>query len=47
MAHCEEAFGSEDELFEHKQQCAFRPMQCPNDGCQEVFSANTSVGPDG
>jgi hypothetical protein len=34
LAHCDEAFETEDELFEHKQQCHFRPMQCPNDGCQ-------------
>lgn len=42
LAHCDEAFGTEDELFEHKQRCHFRPVQCPNEGCQEVFGANTA-----
>jgi hypothetical protein len=46
VAHCEEAFATEDELFEHKKKCAFRPTQCPNEGCMEVHGANVAAAHD-
>ena len=42
LAHCEEAFETPEELLRHKTRCAFRPTQCPNDECVEVFSANVA-----
>ena len=46
LAHCEEAFETADALYEHKLACAFRPVQCPNEGCAEVFGANAAGGHD-
>ena len=40
LAHCEETFETPEELLRHKARCSFRPTQCPNDECVEVFSAN-------
>ena len=42
LAHCEEAFETPEELLRHKTRCAFRPTQCPNDECVEVFCANVA-----
>ena len=42
LAHCEDAFETPEELLRHKARCAFRPTQCPNEECVEVFSANVA-----
>jgi hypothetical protein len=46
LAHCEEAYETPEELLRHKTRCSFRPTQCANEGCVEVFSANVAGGHD-
>ncbi|NP_001152220.1 prenyltransferase/ zinc ion binding protein [Zea mays] len=36
--HCPEKYESEARLADHKQQCSFRPVACPNDGCRARVS---------
>ena len=33
-------------MYNHKLECHFRPVQCPNEGCAVVFSANAGGGHD-
>ena len=46
LAHCEETYETGEELLRHKCVCSFRPTQCENAGCVEVFSANVAGGHD-
>ncbi|KAJ7557538.1 hypothetical protein O6H91_05G131300 [Diphasiastrum complanatum] len=39
ISHCEEVFSSIEDLSQHKLKCSFRPLNCGNEGCSEVFSA--------
>ncbi|XP_066334695.1 uncharacterized protein [Miscanthus floridulus] len=36
--HCPEKYENEERLAEHKLQCSFRPVVCPNDGCRAKVS---------
>ncbi|XP_034588575.1 uncharacterized protein [Setaria viridis] len=36
--HCPEKYENEERLADHKQQCSFRPVTCPNDGCRAKVS---------
>ncbi|KAL8104603.1 uncharacterized protein LOC141678101 isoform X2 [Apium graveolens] len=40
--HCNKKFNSADELAAHLSQCRFRTVQCPNEGCDDQFSAGNS-----
>lgn len=40
--HCNKKFNSEDELAAHLPQCRFRTVHCPNEGCDDQFSAGNS-----
>lgn len=37
--HCEMKFESEKELAQHQINCVQRPVSCPNEGCDAVYSA--------
>lgn len=37
--HCNKKFNSADELAAHLPQCQFRTVHCPNEGCDDQFSA--------
>ncbi|XP_062179201.1 uncharacterized protein LOC133883834 [Phragmites australis] len=36
--HCPEKYENEERLADHKGQCSFRPVTCPNDGCRATVS---------
>ncbi|KAF7098647.1 hypothetical protein CFC21_100372 [Triticum aestivum] len=36
--HCPEKYENEERLADHKAQCSFRPVTCPNDGCRAKVS---------
>ncbi|KAL6865107.1 hypothetical protein ACP4OV_016258 [Aristida adscensionis] len=36
--HCPEKYENEERLADHKAQCSFRPVSCPNDGCRATVS---------
>nr|CAB3472356.1 unnamed protein product [Digitaria exilis] len=36
--HCPEKYENEERLADHKEQCSFRPVTCPNDGCRAKVS---------
>uniref|UniRef100_A0A0E0FA63 TRAF-type domain-containing protein n=1 Tax=Oryza meridionalis TaxID=40149 RepID=A0A0E0FA63_9ORYZ len=36
--HCPEKYENEQRLADHKAQCSFRPVTCPNDGCRAKVS---------
>jgi hypothetical protein len=38
QAHCSTSCAGEEEMFEHKMSCPFRPMTCENAGCPCSFS---------
>ncbi|KAK1576291.1 hypothetical protein Q3G72_012680 [Acer saccharum] len=38
--HCSMKFNSAEELTEHVRTCGFRSLNCPNEGCSQIFSAN-------
>lgn len=38
--HCDMKFDSAEELAQHSNSCGFRSMNCPNEGCILIFSAN-------
>ncbi|KAL5230755.1 hypothetical protein ABZP36_029531 [Zizania latifolia] len=36
--HCPEKYETEERLADHKAQCSFRPVTCPNEGCRAKVS---------
>lgn len=38
MAHCRAVFEYEEDLVHHRMNCPFRPVECENLGCADVFS---------
>ncbi|KAL5739788.1 hypothetical protein ACOSQ2_028968 [Xanthoceras sorbifolium] len=38
--HCNMKFNSAEELAEHVHNCGYSSMNCPNEGCNLIFSAN-------
>jgi hypothetical protein len=36
--HCPEKYENEERLAHHMEQCTFRPVTCPNDGCRAMVS---------
>ncbi|XP_040252881.1 uncharacterized protein [Aegilops tauschii subsp. strangulata] len=36
--HCPEKYENEERLADHKAQCSFRPVTCPNEGCRTKVS---------
>ncbi|KAF7104713.1 hypothetical protein CFC21_105588 [Triticum aestivum] len=36
--HCPEKYENEERLADHKAQCSFRPVTCPNEGCRAKVS---------
>ncbi|KAK1380060.1 TRAF-type domain-containing protein [Heracleum sosnowskyi] len=40
--HCNKKFNSEDDLAAHLPQCRYRSVHCPNEGCDDQFSAGNS-----
>ncbi|PAN34471.1 hypothetical protein PAHAL_6G095400 [Panicum hallii] len=36
--HCPEKYENEERLADHKEQCSFRPVTCPNEGCRAKVS---------
>jgi hypothetical protein len=36
--HCPEKYENEERLAHHKEQCSFRPVPCPNNGCRATVS---------
>jgi hypothetical protein len=36
--HCPEKYENEERLAHHQEQCTFRPVACPNDGCRATVS---------
>jgi hypothetical protein len=36
--HCPEKYENDEQLAHHQEQCTFRPVTCPNDGCRATVS---------
>ncbi|KAL8142870.1 hypothetical protein V2J09_015902 [Rumex salicifolius] len=41
LYHCSMRFGTEDEVIEHQETCGYRAVMCENEGCNDMFSADS------